>query len=292
MSNMVIGTGDMGGTAINVTTAACFIPELWYPEVIAAREANLVFGKCIKKVVFGKKGRGDTMNIPLINAITAHAKAANTSVNFQTSGMGDTAVQLIINKSYEASFLIEDDVTYEQGYPLSQDLGKQAGIGLATQMDTDIATLVNSFLTTHTVGDGTGYVDDDMIIQAMQKLDESKVPRTERKFIVTPANFWNLMRNDKFVDASKLGKSSSPITTGTAFYFYGVPMEQTTNVYAVSDISYNALIHTDALCYAVAKDMKAETARFAEFLADGVITHILYGCVGMRRDHGVALLTK
>jgi hypothetical protein len=52
----------MGG-AVDNTSAAKFIPEIWSDEVIAAYKSNLVLANLVKKMsMTGKKG--DTIHVP------------------------------------------------------------------------------------------------------------------------------------------------------------------------------------------------------------------------------------
>ena len=73
----------MGG-AVDNTSAAKFIPEIWSDEVIAAYKTNLVLANLVKKMsMTGKKG--DTIHVPKPTRGSAHAKAANTAVTIQNS---------------------------------------------------------------------------------------------------------------------------------------------------------------------------------------------------------------
>ncbi len=93
--------------SVTTTSAANFIPEIWSDEIIAAYKKNLVLANLVKRMNFkGKKG--DTVNIPSPARGTANAKAATDSVTLIAES--DSNIQVLINKHYEYSRLIEDIV--------------------------------------------------------------------------------------------------------------------------------------------------------------------------------------
>ena len=94
----------MGG-AVDVTSAAKFVPEIWSDEVIASYEKNLKMAALVKKLsMVGKKG--DTIHIPSPTRGNANAKVANTAVTIQ--GDVETEVVITIDKHFEYSRFIED----------------------------------------------------------------------------------------------------------------------------------------------------------------------------------------
>ena len=91
--------------SVTTTSAANFIPEIWSDEIVAAYKKNLVLANLVKKMSFkGKKG--DTVNIPSPARGSASAKAATDAVTLIAES--DTNIQVLINKHYEYSRLIED----------------------------------------------------------------------------------------------------------------------------------------------------------------------------------------
>ena len=94
--------------AVDNTSAATFIPEIWSDEVIAAYENSLVLAPLVKKMsMVGKKG--DTVHIPAPVRGTATAKSANTAVSIQNAT--ESEVQVVIDKHFEYSRLIEGGTT-------------------------------------------------------------------------------------------------------------------------------------------------------------------------------------
>ena len=128
----------LGTNHVTNTTGATFIPELWSDEIIAAYKQNLVMANLVSKMSFkGKKG--DTLHIPKPTRGTAAAKAASTQVTLQAAT--ETEIQVLVNKHYEYSRLIEDITEAQALASLRQFYTSDAGYALAKQVDTDLIQL-------------------------------------------------------------------------------------------------------------------------------------------------------
>ena len=76
-------------------TAAVFLPTIWSVEVLLAAERALVAANLVRRFDSQVKAKGQTLQIPTIQNISATAKAANTDV-VPTSNT-ETAITLNIN---------------------------------------------------------------------------------------------------------------------------------------------------------------------------------------------------
>ena len=129
---------NMGG-AVDNTSAAKFIPEIWSDEVIAAYKSNLVLANLVKKMsMTGKKG--DTIHVPKPTRGSAHAKAEGVAVTIQNNV--ESEVLININKHFEFSRLIEDITEVQALASLRQFYTGDAGYGLAKQVDDDPARIL------------------------------------------------------------------------------------------------------------------------------------------------------
>ena len=133
--------------AVDNTSAATFIPELWSDEVVAAYKANLVLANLVKKMsMTGKKG--DTLHVPKPTRGSANAKSENTAVTIQNNT--ESTVDITVASHYEFSRIIEDITEVQALSSLRQFYTDDAGYGLAKQVDTDLFSLGKS------LGDGIG----------------------------------------------------------------------------------------------------------------------------------------
>jgi hypothetical protein len=137
---------NMGG-AVDNTSAATFIPEIWSDEVVAAYKTNLVLAPLVKSLsMTGKKG--DVVHIPKPVRGDAHAKVEGQAVTIQNATEGE--VQVVINKHFEYSRMIEDITETQALASLRQFYTGDAGYALAKQVDTDLTNLGKS------LGNGDG----------------------------------------------------------------------------------------------------------------------------------------
>ena len=128
----------LGTNHVTNTTAATFIPELWSDEIIAAYKKNLVMANLVNKMSFkGKKG--DTLHIPKPTRGSASAKAASTQVTLIAAT--ESEQQVLVNKHYEYSRLIEDITEAQALASLRRFYTDDAGYALAKQVDTDLIQL-------------------------------------------------------------------------------------------------------------------------------------------------------
>ena len=124
-----------GGSIVNKTAAATFIPEIWSDEVIAAYQKNLKMAPLVKKLpMTGKKG--DVIHIPKPIRGAASAKVADTAVNIQANVEGE--LQITVDRHFEYSRFIEDIVEVQALNSLRQFYTEDAGYQLALKVDTDL----------------------------------------------------------------------------------------------------------------------------------------------------------
>ena len=239
---------NMGG-AVDNTSAANFIPEIWSDEVIAAYKSNLVMANLVKKMsMTGKKG--DTIHVPKPTRGSANAKVAETAVTIQNSV--ESEVLININKHFEFSRLIEDITEVQALASLRQFYTGDAGYGLAKQVDNDLFALAKSFGN----GDGSSYVNsasfqinttsglleafdadgaadvgnfsDDVFRALIQKMDDADVPMDGRSFIVPPSLRNAIMGIDRYTSTDFVNGKS--VETGKIGNLYGVDIFVSSNV--------------------------------------------------------------
>jgi hypothetical protein len=225
---MALGTAQQ-----TVTTAANFIPELWSDEVIAGYKKNLVLGNLVTKINHSGK-KGDTIHIPAPVRGSANAKAANTQVVLQ----GDThsVVNLSIDKHYEYSVVIEDITETQALSSLRRFYTDDAGYALATQVDTDLFTLMEGLQSgtvggssaalwetavigghgsTAYTGNSTNATDiaDAGIRRMILTLDNADVPMDGRSLVVPPIAMNDMLGINRFTEQQYIGDGAA-IKTG------------------------------------------------------------------------------
>jgi len=304
----------LGTNHVTKTTADKFIPEIWSDEIIAAYKANLVAANLFSKMSFkGKKG--DTLHIPKPTRGSASAKAASSQVTLIAAT--ESEVQVLINKHYEYSRLIEDIVETQALASLRKFYTDDAGYALATQVDTDLIQLGRA------VGTGTAYstaaastnafigstgatvynsstsnaaaLGDAGIRRSIQRLDDADVPMSDRFLIVPPTTRNTLMGLARFTEQSFTGEAAggNTIRNGQIGDVYGVKVYVSTNADTAAGNSATdricLLAHKDAFVLAEQMGVRSQTQYKQEYLGTLFTSDMLYGVAELRDSSAVAL---
>jgi N4-gp56 family major capsid protein len=272
--------------------------------VIAAYKRNLVMANLVRKMNHkGKKG--DTINIPMPSRAVAQAKAANAVVRIQQDT--ESNVQVIINRHFEVSRLIEDIVSVQALSSLRKFYTDDAGFALARQTDTDLITLgrqanngagTNVYATAFAGGDGTtAYVagsnnesafTDAGIRRMIQRMDDNFLPMEDRYLVIPPSARNTLMGIARYTEQAFVGEggSGNTIRNGRIGNLYGVEVYVTPNCDTASG-SNNArialLFHRDSLALAEQMGVRAQTQYKQEYLGDLLTFDCLYGTQILRK---------
>ena len=302
--------------AVDNTSAATFIPEIWSDEVIAAYQSNLVLANLVKKMsMTGKKG--DTIHVPKPTRGSANAKAENTAVTIQNAT--ESEIQISINKHFEYSRLIEDITEAQALASLRQFYTGDAGYALAKQVDNDQFTLGKS------LGDGDGsdwthstvynfsgasgieaYATDSVASSdvfndagfraAIQVLDDADVPMDNRCFVVPPSLRNAIMGVDRYMSSDFV--DGRGVRNGQIGNLYGVDVFVSSNCPIIEtaadnsaggDVKAAMLLHKDAMVLAEQQGVRSQTQYKQEFLGTLYTADTLYGTQVMRPEAGVVL---
>jgi N4-gp56 family major capsid protein len=308
----------LGTNHVTLTTADKFIPEIWSDEIIAAYKQNLVAANLFSKISFkGKKG--DTLHIPKPTRGSASAKAASTQVTLIAAT--ESEQQVLINKHYEYSRLIEDIVEVQALASLRKFYTDDAGYALAKQVDTDLIRLgrgvngatigTNDYATSASstnawIGStgATAYnsatsnaaaLADAGIRRSIQRLDDNDVPMTDR-FLVIPPNVRNtLMGLARFTEQAYTGEAAGGniIRNGQVGDVYGVKVYVTTNADSGAGNSGTdricLLAHKDAFVLAEQMGVRSQSQYKQEYLGTLFTSDMLYGVAELRDSSAVAL---
>ncbi len=311
-----------GGSIVNKTAAATFIPEIWSDEIIAAYQKNLKMAPLVKKLpMTGKKG--DVIHIPKPIRGAASAKVADTAVNIQANVEGE--LQISVNRHFEYSRFIEDIVEVQALNSLRQFYTEDAGYQLALKVDTDLMNAATGF------GDGTmdlaaptgadwensnsyffdaaatggtplslfdaagghsvaaGDVFSDAgFRQAIQLLDDADVPMDGRCIIVPPVVRNTIMGTERFSSSDFV--SGQTVNTGLIGNLYGVDVYVSSNCPTLqSNVRGCIMMQKDALVHAEQMSVRSQTQYKQEYLSTLFTSDTLYGVQVYRPEAGLVL---
>ena len=302
--------------AVDNTSAAKFIPEIWSDEVVAAYEKNLVLAPLVKKMsMVGKKG--DTIHIPKPTRGSANAKVENQAVTIQNAVEDEVIVN--INKHFEYSRLIEDITEAQALASLRQFYTGDAGYALAKQVDDDLFALGKSFGD----GDGSSWVNsgvwyndatsgtsayavdtvttsdvftDDFFRDMVQKMDDADVPMDNRFLVIPPSLRNAIMGITRYTSSDFV--SGRTVNNGQIGNLYGVDIYVSSNVPVIETAADNAaggairgalLGHKDTMVLAEQKGVRSQQQYKAEFLSTLYVADRLYGTQVIRPESGFVL---
>ena len=294
--------------AVTVTSAANFIPEIWSDEIIAAYKKNLVLANVVKKMSFrGKKG--DTVNIPAPVRGNASAKVATDAVTLIANS--DSNIQVLINRHFEYSRLIEDIVEVQALTSLRSFYTEDAGYALARRTDTDLVQLGRAFngatvgtddyATSNTTtkafigSDGTtaynstssnaAALTDAAIRRTIQRLDDNDVPMDGRFFLIPPSSRNTLMGLARYTEQAFIGNGDA-IRNGEIGQLYGISVFASSNADTGAGNSGADRIclmgHRDAMVLVEQVGVRSQTQYKQEYLGTLFTADTLYGVKALR----------
>jgi len=299
----------LGTNHVTNTTAATFIPELWSDEIIAAYKKNLVMANLVNKMSFkGKKG--DTLHIPKPTRGSASAKAASTQVTLIAAT--ESEQQVLVNKHYEYSRLIEDITEAQALASLRRFYTEDAGYALAKQVDTDLielgravqggsgtaannkAVLGGDGATLYVDGTNVGTALTDVgIREVIQTLDDQDVPMDNRYLVVPPATRNTLMGLARFTEQSFTGEAAggNTIRNGQIGDVYGTKVYVSTNCDTATTATTRIalMFHKDAFVLAEQMGVRSQTQYKQEYLGTLFTSDMLYGVAELRDTSAVAI---
>ena len=304
-----------GGSIVNKTAAATFIPEIWSDEVIAAYQKNLKMSPLVKKISMSGK-KGDTIHVPKPIRGAASAKVADTAVNIQANV--ETELQIAIDRHFEYSRFIEDIVEVQALNSLRQFYTEDAGYQLALKVDTDLmnagtgfgdgtldlaaptgADWVNSNslyfnasagladFAASTVASGDNFTDAGFR-EAIKILDDANVPMEDRCLIIPPAARKTVMGIDRYVSSDF--RDDRTVKSGLIGNIYGVDVYVSSNCPTLeTNVRGCLFFHKDAIVHAEQMSVRSQTQYKQEYLSTLYTADTLYGVQVYHPEAGLVL---
>lgn len=277
----------LGTNHMTVTTGANFIPEIWSKELQRAAESNLVAARLVKRFDSEVRVMGDVVHIPIVSNLSATSKSASTAVTF--SSPTENKIDIDINAHYHVAFIIEDPLDIESAYRIAEEYKEKSAYALAKQVDTDILGLYTNI--TQTVGSAGNPPSDPNFLRAIQYLDDADAPAQDRAFVMAPSCKASLLAIDKYVDQNFVGLGDVPVKTGLFGQRYGIPFYVSTNVPTSGGNPINQLLHKEAYCAAIQKNITLKTQYVIDYLGQAYVAEVLYGVKTYRATFGVQVLS-
>ena len=274
-----------------------FIPEIWSARLLVSLKKSLVYGQegIVNKDYEGEiRQMGDTVRINSIGPITVGTYTKNTNIG-DPETLADDQTVLTIDQAKYFNFQV-DDIDRAQQNPKVMDAAMQeAAYALRDDADQYIAGLYTGVAAGNTIGNDTTPVEVDktnayeLLVDLAVILTDAKVPTDGRWVVVPPWFYGTLLKDDRFIDASKAGTTDG-LRNGEVGKAAGFTVLQSHNVPNTSGAKYKIIAgHSMAISYAEQIN-KVEAYRPEKRFADAVKGLHLYGAK-LVRPEAIAVLT-
>ena len=273
---------------ITATEASPAIREIWRLTALKALFAKMVVKNRILSVTEDIAQMGDIVHIkinptPTVGDITA-ASGAFTAEQVTISN-----ADITINKWKYVAHDVVDIADIQSDIDLYNNFSQAFMPALGEQIETDILALHSSLTTNTAIGDATDgdAFGDGVIIPAGLVLDDLKISLEDRSWVIPPVAVSQLLKNDKWVDADKMGFDKSARTTGFSgsLDLYGTPMYRTPLVATSGNLRKAILFHKEAMAVGIQQNIKIEKFARTQF-STPFAGSVLYGVGVVRNNHG------
>jgi len=237
-------------------------------------------------------GAGKTVEIPVYPAITASAvNEATDLTNTAVNPTSETITASEVGVMTTLTDLARDSASRNVG----ADIGKLFGEAIAKKVDTDLATLLDSFTATLDSGGGVE-LTADKLFQAQATLRLLNVPAPYYG-VFSPKAVFNLKKtltaagyNTNSNAISDIGNEA--LTNGYVGRVAGIDIFENANIAInANDDSAGAVFHPMSLGLALKEDFKVETQRDASLRGTEIVASICYGTGIIKNNYGVRVIS-
>ena len=273
---------------IDNTTADVFIPEIWSPLAIVAREQQLVFAKLVDRKFEDGLTFGDTIHVPGVSDLAARTKSTNSAITYETVTESNTDITISTHKY--AAIAVESITKVQNNRDQLQLYAGKLGYALGLDVDDTLAGLPDNF--SNTVGTLAAENTYHDYLRAIQYLDDANAPAESRYFVISPAAEVGLMKQDIYTNNDYTMLHGEGRNTALEFAyvssFLNIPVYKTTNVEGSNSAGHdNTLFQKESLALVMQMAPQMHSMFDIDYFADKVAIEQLYGTQEMRDDHGV-----
>lgn len=242
--------------------------------------------------LIGQPGKAAHVGIyPTLNTNTI-TSGENTDISSATT---ITATEKTFTATEIATMATLTDTAATTAMDSAAAIGRILGETLSRKVDEDIAALFTGFSTGVGGGSGTELTPDD-ILAAVATLRASSVPTTGLVGIFHPYQTYNLRKV-----LANAGAANTPalsdlgnrvLNEGFIGRLFGVDIYESATVTGTSGGAYiGAVMHSDALAFALKKDLTIETQRDASLRATEIVASMTYAVGELQDAYGIKIIT-
>jgi hypothetical protein len=278
---------------------AGFIPELWSTKLTTKFYNTTVFGEIANTDYEGEIARmGDVVHIRRTPDISVNPYQVGMTINYQVPDV--QATELVIDQGLYWAYQIDNVDRYQSDIDLMDDFTQDAVQKTMEQQDqTLLATIPGEVdaanqgasagaesgdVNLGTVGAPlsvtSGNVIDNVLLAAGQVLDEAKVPRDGKRWIVLPSWLIRKMKNSELKYAYETGDAVSPLRNGRVGRTDDFIIYQSNNIKGVSNAGVKSYAcpfgHPAGLTWA-SQFIDTDAVKLVNQIGTGVYSVCAYG---------------
>jgi hypothetical protein len=281
-----------------LSNVAGSVPKLWRVKALKARYAE---SKAWKLFINGVEGdpnvkgaitkMGDTVHFQIF-PVLAVQNISTTDGTFTNDQVIPTDKTIVINAWKAVPADLVDIAGIQSVLDWEAEFADAFGKAISQQQDIDVLNLVQSATWTQPTLGGAVPFGDGLILLAQRTLDDSKIPKEDRHWVIAPVAEADILSVDKFVLANTTGFTKGlQIEGGRITGLYGTDVTVTPLVNTTTGLRYNVLAHKEAIGVVMQKNFTMEKfarVRFSQPYAGSA----LYGVAQLRADHAIPVTTN
>ena len=239
--------------------AAGFVPELWSTKLTTKFYNTTVFGEIANCDYEGEIARlGDAVHIRRTPDIAVNPYQVGMTISYQVPNV--TATELVIDQGLYWAYQIDNVDRYQSDIDLMDDFTQDAVQKTMEQQDQALLGGIPGQVAAANQGANAGAISgdvnlgaagsplsvtsanviDSVLLSAGQVLDEAKVPRDGKRWIVLPSWLIRKMKNSELKYAYETGDAVSPLRNGRVGRTDDFIIYQSNNILPVTDGSVKA----------------------------------------------------
>lgn len=273
------------------------VPKLWRVKALKARYAeSKVWKLCINGVEGDPNVKGaitkmgDTVHFEIFPVLTVN-NISTTDGSFTNQVITPTDVTIVINFWKGVNIDLVDIAGIQSVLDWEAEFADAFGKAISQQQDIDVLNLFQSQTYSTTLG-GAIPLSDNLVLLAQRSLDDLKIPKEERHWVLAPIAEADLLVIDKFTLANATGlQKGLQVEGGRIVGLYGTDVTVTPLVNSTGSIRYNALFHKEANGIVMQKNFTMEKFARTKF-SQPYAGSALYGVGQLRSDHAAVVKTS
>jgi hypothetical protein len=204
------------------------IPEIWANESLLFLENNLVLGNLVHRDFSAEVQRfGDVVNTRRPDGFTAVRKTDADAITVQDASLTNVAIKL--DQHLHCSFIIKDGEESKSIKLLVEEHLAPAMSAIVQSIDQTIATQSYKFLANN-VGQLGVPITKTTLTAARKVLNQNKAPVLGRSLVVGSTNEAELLNDDLFVSAERVGDEGTALREGSLGRKFGFQIHMDQNM--------------------------------------------------------------